>query len=257
MSMLKLNDLSKWHQKFETFEEMTSHLQKMLIDFQPIETDYCEIIGFNRSSDLLGGDYIGLIPNQDGSLLISIGDVMGKGLSAGFLMGMIHGALKGIAINHHAPNEQLRMLNQAMIRDFNRFNAFATFSLSQYDEKSRLLRWSNAGQNYPILYKRKTGHCRLLELKGVMIGVIEPLSFQLSEEVLEHGDIVLWYSDGLIELMNEERKLFGLNKVLQLIEGNAGGDLKTLTDSLLVEAERFRGGINFNDDISFIALKVK
>jgi sigma-B regulation protein RsbU (phosphoserine phosphatase) len=253
--MPKLKELSKWHQKFETLEEVTQHLQKMLIDFEPLQTDHLEIIGFNRPSDLLGGDYIGLIPQSDNSFLISIGDVMGKGISAGFLMGMIHGALKGITLQKLEPNEILTLLNKALIRDFKRFNAFATFLVSSYDEKSRVLKWANAGQNFPLHWKNNTRRCQPLQLKGVMIGVIEPLNFQLQQIQLEKGDIVFWYSDGLVELMNENREQYGIERVILCIEKYGEYGLQEIIKHLQTDLFNYCGNSNFSDDISFIALK--
>jgi sigma-B regulation protein RsbU (phosphoserine phosphatase) len=253
--MLKLNELSNWHQKFETLDQVTQHLQKILIDFQPLQTDHVEITGVNRSSGLLGGDYIGLIPQSDGSFLISIGDVMGKGISAGFLMGMIHGALKGIALQKHEPNEILTLLNKALIDDFKRFNAFATFLVSSYDQKTGILRWANAGQNFPILWKHNTKQCQPLQLKGVMMGVVEPLHFEVQQIQLEKGDIVFWYSDGLVELRNGRREQYGIKRLIQFIETYCEQGLQEMLNRLQAEILNFCDNSNLSDDISIIVLK--
>lgn len=254
--MMKLSELAKWHQRFDSVETMTQHLQEILIDFQPVHTDHIEIIGFNQSSELLGGDYIGLIPRQDGSLLISIGDVMGKGISAGFLTAMIHGALCGITLQEPEPNKILSLLNKALIYDFQRFNAFATFLISSYDENSRTLRWSNAGQNYPILWKNETKKCQALELKGIMVGVIDPLAYKVGQIQLDKGDIVFWYTDGLVELMNSQREQYGIDRVKRIIERFGDRGLQEMVIHLQANLFEYSEDSKFNDDISFIALKV-
>jgi sigma-B regulation protein RsbU (phosphoserine phosphatase) len=254
--MMKLSELSKWHQRFDSLEAMTRHLQKILIDFHPIQTDHFEIIGFNQSSEMIGGDYIGLIPKHDGSLIISIGDVMGKGLTAGFLTGMIHGALSGITLQEHEPDIILSSLNKALIYDFQRFNAFATFLVSLYDEKSRTLSWANAGQNYPLLWKSETKQCQPLELKGIMVGVLDPLTYKVDQIRLEKGDIVFWYTDGLIELRNSHREQYGINRVRSIIEKFSEDGLQNLVMHLQADLFKYCEDSKFSDDISFIALKV-
>jgi sigma-B regulation protein RsbU (phosphoserine phosphatase) len=254
--MLKLNDLSNWHQKFETLEEVTQHLQKILIDFKPIQSEDFEVIGFNRSSDLLGGDYIGVIPKKNGKLILSIGDVMGKGVSAGFLTGMIHGALKGITLDQKLPEDILASLNSALIQDFQRFNSFATFLVSVFDSHTKILHWANAGQNFPILWRNRTRSCELLSLKGVMIGVIEPIVYKSQQIQLEKGDIIFFYSDGLVELLNKEREPYGVNRVIKHITDFADGKLEYFMESLQTDVLRYSDHTKLSDDISFIALKL-
>jgi sigma-B regulation protein RsbU (phosphoserine phosphatase) len=250
---MELNGIIQLNKKFD--KDTTKFLQDNLIDFQPIKSDHFEIAGFNRSYELLGGDYIGLIRKQDGSFLISIGDVMGKGLRAGLLTAMIHGALKGISGQELEPHEILTCLNIALIRDFQRFNAFATFLVSIYDEKSRVLRWANAGQNFPLLWKKRTKQCRFLDLKGVMIGMIEPLNTQTQKIQLEEGDVVLWYSDGLVELFNERRQKYGIERVIQCVEEYGIDGIPKVIEHLKKDVYAFCGNFDLSDDVSFIAMK--
>lgn len=180
---------------------------------------------------------------------------MGKGIQASFLMGTIHGALKGILLPSPQPNAVLSDLNKALFADFQHYKSFATFLISLYNPKTRMLKWSSAGQNYPLLWKKDTGRCEMLQLKGVMIGIVQPLYYTLGEITLEQGDMVLWYTDGLVELMDKERQLYGVQRVIRILESYGNGGVKEVIKQMEADLLRFSKNAGIQDDISFIAMK--
>ncbi len=201
----------------------------------------------------VGGDYYDffeLPAGTDGSypLGIAIGDVSGKGISAALLMASLRASLRGMTRN---PNEDLA----AMMREINllvfeasTFNRYATFFYAQYDPRTSLLSYVNAGHNAPVIIRPASGsdgaryEVIRLELSGPVVGLLRDAEFEQSSLKLQPGDILLAFTDGISESMTVDQDEWGEERMIACLEKNAALPADSLLHALLDEATNFAAG---------------
>ncbi|HBV86738.1 MAG TPA: hypothetical protein DEF42_08845 [Desulfosporosinus sp.] len=205
----------------------------------------------------VGGDYLDIFLTNSKHLGIAIGDVMGKGIPAALWMAMTKVAMRTAAKDYNQPHIAVSQVNSVLFPDLSRQGIFVTLFYALYDLDKKTLLFSNAGHLPPLLYRSKTRKIEPLQLKGAYIGGVENKIYQISGVRLEKGDIVLFYTDGLIEALNSDQKQFGIEKVAELLNSNALYDASQIIDRLIVDLGQFTGDYYQTDDITLAVLKVE
>jgi serine phosphatase RsbU (regulator of sigma subunit) len=144
----------------------------------------------------VGGDWYGVFPLRDARVLMSVGDVAGHGLPAASAMADLHHSLHGLALTGTGPGGLLTLLNELTcgMQDF----TIASACCALWDPATRRLRWANAGHPRPVLVRGDSAV--LLDAPvGPMLGVDPGAEYQDSELEMESGDVLLLYTDGLVE----------------------------------------------------------
>lgn len=189
---------------FETEHRIAATLQRSLIPALP-ELDIVGLAGcYLPGTDGLevGGDWYDAIPLPDGSVTVVIGDVVGKGVAAAAQMGQLRNALRAYVLEGFSPGEVLGKLNHLTMSLSG--STFATVLCLRYEPEDRTVRWCRAG-HLPALVRRADGRVDLLDGAGSPpIGVFEGVLFRESEDRLEPDDVVVLYTDGLIEKPGED-----------------------------------------------------
>ncbi len=208
----KLRSKEKQDRELEIASEIQSHLQ-------PSECPQIKglaIAAECRNAYRVGGDYYDFIPTnydrirrQDDPKVVQcvpwsivIGDVMGKGVPAGLIMTMTRGMLRAEILNRHSPAKILTHLNRVMYPDLDNSHRFVTLFYSEYDPVTRKLSFSNAAHHPPLLWRIQTQTIEKLDTEGMLIGLDMDSEYQESQVILEVGDIVLFYTDGLTDAVN-------------------------------------------------------
>jgi anti-sigma regulatory factor (Ser/Thr protein kinase) len=133
-------------------------------------------------------------------------------------------------------------------------NMFVTCLYAVLDPASGRLRYANAGHDLP--YRRHGGEAVELRATGLPLGLLSGMAYEEQETVLEPGDSLLLYSDGLVEAHDRNGEMFGFPRVRALVRECAGGDTSALIDVLLAELGRFTGaGWDQEDDITLVAIQ--
>jgi phosphoserine phosphatase RsbU/P len=170
-----------------------------------------------QNANRVSGDYYDFIPanyDQLGSRSIdpnskwgiTIGDVMGKGVPAGLIMTMTRGMLRAEVLNGHPPARILQNLNRVMYLDLENSSRFLTLFYSEYDPKTRMLTYSNAAHNPPLLWRNDT--LQPLDTVGALIGLEPDSVYEEGQILLQAGDTILYYTDGLTDASNQNGQRF-------------------------------------------------
>jgi hypothetical protein len=184
-------------------------VQQVILPEHRVVVPGLEIESEYRPAREVGGDFFQIIPNEhDGSLLIVAGDVAGKGLKAGMLVALLVGAIRTAAEEKSDPTEILAALNRRLL---GRGDARATCLALRID-RDGAARLANAGHLPPYLNGES------LEIEGSLpLGLIEKLDCSVLNFQLSPGDRLLLVSDGVPEATDEHGKLFGFERVLELV----------------------------------------
>ena len=170
----------------------------------------------------MGGDYFDFVDGGQGRLGLVLGDVSGKGLAAALLMASLRPAC-----GRCRPWPETWRENSA--RDVNRLlvestepSRYATLFLGEYDDATRRLRYVNCGHNPPVLL-RADGQVERLQPTAMVIGLVEPWTCDVGEVVLDPGDLLVAYSDGISEATDERDQEFGEERLLAHRRRLSGG----------------------------------
>jgi serine phosphatase RsbU (regulator of sigma subunit)/ketosteroid isomerase-like protein len=200
----------------------------------------------------VGGDFYEFYQLDDGRVGFAVGDVTGKGVPAALVMTGTCAYLGGVAAASGAsPGEALALANEALLARIPP-NMFVTCFYAILDPKSGSLRYANAGHDLPYLHRK--GDAEELRARGMPLGLMPGMDYEQKEIVLEVGDSVLFYSDGLVEAHNPKGEMFGFSRLRALVAEH--GEERALGNILLEELYSFVGaGWEQEDDITLLTLR--
>jgi sigma-B regulation protein RsbU (phosphoserine phosphatase) len=212
--------------------------------------------GYCRSAEFVGGDYYDFLPLADGGFFFTLGDVSGKGIAAAVLMASIQAALRSQLVM--AP-----VSVAALIQDFNKVvysfstaDKYSTLFCGLLDGHTRKLTYVNAGQVRPILLRSADGRVERLDGSGFPIGLIDSAAYEQSEVLLQPGDAVLCFSDGISEATNARGEMWDEKKVAEIGRTCSGLSAQQAIDLLIAATDRFTGQAKQSDDMTVVAVRL-
>ena len=214
-----------------------------------------QVHALNIPSKEVAGDFYDLVPAGDGSFVLAIADVAGKGVPAALLSSMLQASLRTQAASINSVGEMLRNMNSLVYRG-TAVHQFATFFLARIDQHRLGMTFSNAGHNYPIV-ARVGGEQVLLERGGLLLGITEAAQYEEGTVSLHTGDRVVLYTDGITEATNGGQELFGEERLLDLVRALPRElSAREVAERILEELRRFLGQEEPRDDMTLLVLQV-
>jgi sigma-B regulation protein RsbU (phosphoserine phosphatase) len=234
--------------------ELSQKVQRALLPYTIPEIRGLEVAAFSQPARIVGGDYFDFVRMKDDSHAIVIADVMGKGMPASMLMASLQASLRIIAPENTKPADVVARLNHLFNHNI-QLTKFVTLFFARYDENTRVLTYCNAGHNPPLVH-RVNGSIEVLLPTGAAIGLIEQTDFSQRTITLHPGDRVLLYTDGVVESMNSQAKLFGQERLEKLLGENSGTSARRLIGALKEQLQKFSEVPVPADDTTVIAISV-
>jgi len=202
----------------------------------------------------VGGDFADFFELPNSQVGIYIGDVVGKGLSAAMYAALVMGMLRGTHKTGTDTSAVLKTLNERLlVRPV--IGRYAATVYAVYDPLTCQLAFSNAGLPFPLLASGRD--CRRLGQGGLPSGLICGSSYETYRVRLNPGDSVLFTTDGLTELRDNEDNDFSWERLAEIWKISSGKSAEEALNLLFYEAERFANGSHArNDDVTAVVLKV-
>lgn len=242
----------QFHHQEREVAEARSIQQGLLPGSIPQLAGY-DIAGTWQPAQSIGGDYYDVLEFEKAHLGLCIADVAGKGLPAALLMSNLQAAVRGLASPSLSPDGLCARLNSLVCHNTGS-DRFITFFYAQLEGRARLLRYTNAGHNAPILLRGDGSHERL-EAGGGVLGVFPHQTFAAGEAQLAPGDRVILFTDGVTEACDAAGEEFGEARLLHLLEENRKAAAAELQEKILAAAGVFSGG-RWHDDATLLVLAV-
>lgn len=232
--------------------EVASAMQQLLFPSGLPTNKRMDISAMYKSRHEVGGDYYDFIPLGDDEYIICIADVSGKGISAAMLMANFQATLRTMFQYREFNMEELLFeLNQKVMSSA-KGEKFITFFIAHYDANSRRLLYVNAGHNHPYLTDGK--NFEPLDKGTIGLGMLDELPFlEVGEAELGPNTTLVLYTDGVVELENEEEEFFGTERLKRLISSYyplSMGDMNSLIFSKLDE---WKGPLELVDDTAIFS----
>lgn len=237
--------------------EIAKRIQTSLLP-RAFEVPGLEIAAAMVTADDVGGDYYDVLPFTGGAWL-GIGDVSGHGVGAGMIMIMIQSAIAALTRCATSPSEVVVALNSLLhdnIRGRMRGNDHVTFSLLRYTRDGRV-RFAGAHEDF-VLYRAATGDCELVELTGTWLAAKASVADVTHDRELQlhPGDVLVLYTDGILEARDAQRRQFGIARLRDEVRELAGQPALAATEIRDAIIRRVLGwGIRVDDDLSVMVLR--
>jgi len=201
----------------------------------------------------LGGDLYDFIMFDDGRLAIVAGDVAGKGAPAALYAAMSSGIIRTRAGRKYPAGQMLELVNKTLYsRPIESQYCALTYAI--YDPPSRKITMANSGLPYPILVR--DGTPRFLEMGGIPVGLFPDSKYQETELQLVAGDILVFYTDGLVEARDDADEDFGLKRLAQTVREHCTESAQEIVNAVNQAVDGFIGRVPPHDDRTLILVKM-
>jgi len=239
-------------------ELQTAHdLQMGLMPTESPQIDGFDIAGRCIPFNHVGGDFFQYF-ERDGKLAICMADVTGHAMEAAVPVMMFSGVLK-TEMRFRTPIEQLfGHLNRSM-HDSLDSRTYVCFCMGELEVATRLFRLANATCPYPFLFRASTGKLEEMQVDAYPLGIRAETDYMAIETDLEPGDIIVFCSDGIIEMGNEAEEIFGFERTAETIRQCCQKDLSAqgLIDRVIESVRDFAGEAPQGDDMTCVVVKVE
>jgi phosphoserine phosphatase RsbU/P len=235
--------------------EMAREIQQALLPVRDPELAGFDISGASLATEAVGGDYFDYISLPRGCLGIAVGDATGHGVGAALMITQTQAYLRALALTHDGADEILTLANRALADGFQQ-SRFVTLCLARLDSRGPSFTYSSAG--HPEGYHLGRGG----ELKGRLASNNLPLGLVPSETfhesppiVFEPGDLVLLFTDGVLETKGVDGESFGSQRVLDMVRAVQSQQSRQIVQHLLQVVQDFSRDLPLADDITAVVVK--
>ncbi|MFW5782012.1 MAG: SpoIIE family protein phosphatase [Candidatus Muiribacteriaceae bacterium] len=250
--VIALNEIME-KKVYENELKVAARIQRMFMPrVSPLVPGY-ELAHINIPTFAVGGDYIDFLWHDDDNLGIAVGDVSGKGVPAALIMALTKSAVKASVSRFKAPKDLLERINYELISEIEG-HRFVTMIYGLYEWETRKMIMGKAGHNPPLLLK-KDGTLHELHAQGLFLGMFRDCIIKETECVVEEGDILVFFTDGVIDAENGKGEQFGADRFKEFLKDNSDGNCDEILGRIIDTVNSFSEGINQKDDISLVVTK--
>ncbi|NNJ11642.1 SpoIIE family protein phosphatase [Chloroflexales bacterium ZM16-3] len=183
-----------------------------------------------------------------------IADVSDKGVPAAMFMAMSRSLVRAAALDGTDPPAAMERANRWITRD-SESGMFVTLFYGMLDTESGRLRYTSAGHNPPLLYRRRGGSFDELRTPGIALGVLEEISLHEAETMLSPGDVLVCYTDGVTEAIDDAQNEFGVERLRSVIAAHADEDVARIVRAILEAVDQHGRGQPPFDDVTLVVIK--
>jgi len=221
---------------------------------QPVLPGY-QIAGKSIPSKEVGGDYFDFIPSGDNRLAFCLGDISGKGIPAALLMANLQATLRGQTLLGNNSKSCVSFANEMLYQN-SAPNKFATLFYGIIDSSKNELSYCNGGHNNPFFFSHDN-KLTPLDKGGLIVGIMPSVIYEEDTIPFNSGDLLVIFSDGITEAMNNTEEEFGEQRLIDVILQNKNEPAKDLIEIIIKKVQEFSGIQSQMDDITLVIIKRK
>jgi phosphoserine phosphatase RsbU/P len=218
-----------------------------------------KLAGVCQPARSVSGDYYDFLSISERAVAFAIGDVAGKGISAALLMAAIQSNMRTqlASTNGHGPNHfsaasLVGVLNRQLYAN-TAPEKYATFYFALYDDVEHVVTYTNAGHLPPMLVRKQC--VEQLEPTGTVVGAFPSAKYEEQKVALEPGDILVAYTDGMVEPENVYGEMFGEERLRDLVLRHAGEDSNEMIARAMEAVVQWTGSTELQDDMTMLVAR--
>ncbi len=235
---------------------IAAEIQQKLLPRKLPELKTANIAAFSIPAKGVSGDYYDILQFTGNRIGLVICDVAGKGVPAALIMVMIRSILHLITSAEKNAANVITWINRGITGKID-IDRFATMSFLTYDETSGEVIYSNAAHHPLLLFRAKTGTLENIDTEGLPIGIERSAKYGQKRFKLDHGDLAVLYTDGIIEAMNQAGEQYTYERFSRLIRDNAALSTDQMIAKIQSDLNDFVGPAPQHDDQTLMLMKVK
>jgi sigma-B regulation protein RsbU (phosphoserine phosphatase) len=203
----------------------------------------------------VGGDFYDFIEMGKDRLGLVVGDVTGKSVSGALVMAASRSVFRMLSEEQLTVGGIMIRANGRMRRDIKK-GMFVALLYAVLNGRNKTLSFCSAGQTLPIYFSSQTGEARLQETLGdkFPLGILDETDYQETQLKLEPGDRVVFYTDGIVEAMNEKEEIFGFDRLLDVLQSTGPMSADELLREILNKVKLFAANAPQHDDLTLIVI---
>lgn len=258
--------IAKEKERLQSEVEIAGEVQNQLFPRSAPAMRTIELVGVCQAARMVSGDYYDYLCLPDGNLALAIGDVAGKGISAALLMASIQSIMRtqlaaGMARSAGAGSDSgsrrtaSRFSTSSIVAQLNRQlyestapEKYATFFFGLYDDRSRLLTYTNAGHLQPMILRG--GKSELLEVTGTVVGLFPVIKYEEQTVAIRPGDLLVSYTDGITEPENAYGEEFGVERLTEAALRHQHCEPKEIVAKIMEAVTRWSAAPELPDDMT-------
>ncbi len=233
---------------------LASQVQRRVLP-KPLVCSSLELAAAMQPAQLLGGDYYDFFKISDEVVDVVIADVSGHGAAASLLMPSLAVALRLRARELDGPAAIIKDLD-GVFRQITNAATFVTMFYARFDQSKKTLQYANGGHNPPLLVRPKTGESLLLDAGGPILGILPQAQFSNTLVMLDQGDILTLFTDGVTEQENEAGDEFSISRLEEVVRSKETEPASALVTQISEAVSMFAGEKPQADDLTVVVVKV-
>lgn len=244
---------------YEKELQITSDIQRAILPSNFIDNKKLQLSHYYQPAKIMGGDFFDYSVIEKGVSHFSIADVSGKSLPAALFMALASSIVRTVFQTEKSPSRILAIANDLIYRN-SQSGMFVTMFLASYNPEVNMLSYSSAGHNQQILLKKESNEPELLNAHGKPLGILESSMITDYEEIqipFFSGDLLILYTDGVIESINPEKEEYGIERFIKKILEFRDYDFRKIANLIYEDVKKFCGNEPQFDDFTLMIIKLK
>jgi len=233
--------------------EIAREIQQAMLPSGQFSRPGVDIVGFSRPANTVGGDFYDILPLDDGRVVVTVGDVSGKGSPAALLMALLLAILRTLVDEKLEAAELVTRLNIQVSRH-TPGSRFITLFYGVYDPVSGVLTYVNAGHTQPLVLRNNGTFQRLTE-GGIALGMFEHSTYQTGQVAIQPDELIAIYSDGITEAEDAKERPFDESGLEQVLAASRALDISAVATSVVQTVERHTIDTRISDDLTILLLR--
>lgn len=257
-SRLKEKRLSAKQKDLIADLDKAKQLQKSILPEHEYKFHHYEMFGVTLPAKIIGGDFFDYltIGNDEERIGIALGDAASKGISAAAEAMYISGALRMASTFQLKISPFMYRLNNLVNKIFSDDRFVSLFYGEVSNDKRGLFLYANAGHNPPVFYSKALNKIGFLEVTGPLLGPAPNAHYETSSHTIGEGDIIVIYSDGIVEAANENYDFYNEERLVEMIRNNTEVSAKELAMKILEDVFKFSTkNSKYQDDKTIVVIK--
>jgi len=235
--------------------EFARQMQMDLLPQEPPGVVGLDIADRSTPATEVGGDYFDYLDLPNGNFGVVFGDVAGHGMTAGLIMAMAKSAVHTQIRADGRPGQLLPRLGEVLL-EMSAPNQYMTMVFAELDLEGQSLSYLNAGHHFPLHYRARTGAVEFLDSTGPPLGLLPTPPGDARSRDFNPGDVLAFYSDGLVEAFNENDQDFGIQRLSDIIVARFEQPAATIVEDVYSAVRRFSGTRPWHDDATLVIVRM-
>lgn len=256
MHICRLNEEKEAMERLKQQLEIARQIQYKLIPSERPEIEGLDVAARLITAERVGGDYFDYFDAQSNRPTFVIADVSGHSIGAAMIMAAFRAVIRAQRDVEFSPGKLSQKINSILFEDLYQSEQFISMCCAQYLKSRKIVHITTAGHPSPIIWKAAANRCEEVSSEDPLLG-IEPVGmFHEKQVVVSKGDVVVLYTDGIIEATDKDGRRFGRERFLECISDAAVGSARQIVDVIVETVQAFIDPVPPRDDITALVFKI-